>query len=191
MKIISADFIKSGTAPAHYPPDDLPEVAFAGRSNVGKSSLINCLVNRKGLAKTSNTPGRTQALNFFVINGKWYFTDLPGYGYAKVPQAIKRFWGPMAELYLKERTNLRLVLLILDIRREPNDGDLSLLDWLREYDIPCLPVITKADKFSRGQANIRQGEISRLLGMEAAYTVLFSAKTGEGRDLIWKRIQEI
>ena len=100
MKIQSARFLKSGTAPQHYPSPDFPEVAFAGRSNVGKSSLINVLVNRKGLAKTSNTPGRTQVLNFFVINEKWYFTDLPGYGYAKVPESVKRFWGPMVEEFL-------------------------------------------------------------------------------------------
>jgi GTP-binding protein len=190
MKILSAAFVKSGTAPKHYPPTDFPEVAFAGRSNVGKSSLINVLVNRKSLAKTSNTPGRTQALNFFVVNEKWYFTDLPGYGYAKVPEAVKRFWGPMVETYLKERRNLRLVLLILDIRRDPSSDDLSLRDWLTAYDISCLPVITKADKLSRGQATVRQHEICRLLGFEAAASVLFSAKTGEGRDMIWKAIRE-
>jgi GTP-binding protein len=189
MKITSATYVKSGTAPKHYPLPDLPEVAFAGRSNVGKSSLINVLVNRKGLAKTSNTPGRTQALNFIAINEKWYFTDLPGYGYAKVPQSVKQFWGPMVETYLEERKNLRLVILILDIRRDPNADDLSLLDWLSGYDVPCLPVITKADKLSRGQALIRQKEICRVLRLESAATILFSAKTGEGRDLIWKRIQ--
>lgn len=190
MKILSAQYVKSGTAPKHYPPPDLPEIAFAGRSNVGKSSLINTLVNRKGLAKTSNTPGRTQALNFFAINDRWYFTDLPGYGYAKVPEAIKRLWGPMAETYLQERKNLRLVLLILDIRRDPNADDRSLLEWLQAYQVPYLLVITKADKLSRGQAKNRQQDIARLMGVEPASTVLFSAKTGEGRDGIWGEIQK-
>jgi len=191
LKISSAEFVKSGTAPKHYPPADLSEVAFAGRSNVGKSSLINTLVNRKGLAKTSNTPGRTQALNFFVINEKWYFTDLPGYGYAKVPQAVKQFWGPMVETYLEERKNLRLVILILDIRRDPNDDDLSLMDWLKGSDIPCLPVITKADKLSRGQAKIRQQAIAKTLGISPDATVLFSGKTGEGREDVWGAIKEV
>ncbi len=190
MKIQSASFLKSGTAPKHYPPPDMPEVAFAGRSNVGKSSLINALVNRKGLAKTSNTPGRTQALNFFVINEKMYFTDLPGYGYAKVPESIKRFWGPMVETYLQERKNLAIVLLILDIRREPNDDDHSLLEWLQAYQIPCLLVITKADKLSRGQAKVRQSEICRLLSVEPTATILFSAKTGEGKEGIWTEISK-
>ena len=190
MKITSTRFVKSGTAPQHYPPPELPEIAFAGRSNVGKSSLINALVNRKGLAKTSNTPGRTQVLNFFVINEKWYFTDLPGYGYAKVPEAIKRLWGPMAETYLKERKNLQLVLLILDIRRDPNADDRSLLEWLQAYQVPYLLIMTKADKLSRGQAKNRQGEIGRLMGIEPSATILFSAKTGEGREAIWGEIQK-
>jgi GTP-binding protein len=190
MKILSARFVKSGTAPKHYPPPDLPEVAFAGRSNVGKSSLINALVNRKGLAKTSNTPGRTQALNFFVVNEGWSFTDLPGYGYAKVPESVKRFWGPMVETYLRERQNLRLVILVLDIRRDPNADDLSLLDWLTDYHVPCLPVITKSDKLSKSQAMARRKEICGILRLETAGAILFSARTGEGRDLIWQRIQD-
>jgi len=190
MKIQSAQFVKSGTAPQHYPSPDLPEVAFAGRSNVGKSSLINALVMRKGLAKTSNTPGRTQALNFFIINEKMYFTDLPGYGYAKVPESIRRFWGPMVETYLRERKNLRLVILLLDIRREPSADDLSLLDWLTGFQIPRLVVITKADKLSRGAAKGRQEEICRILRMEKEATILFSAETGEGKEGVWHKIKK-
>lgn len=119
MKILSAEFIKSATAPPHYPEGVFPEVAFVGRSNVGKSSLINVLVGQKNLAKTSNTPGRTQLINFFLINHHYVFVDLPGYGFARVPEAVRRNWGPMVETYLKERPNLRLVILIMDIRRDP------------------------------------------------------------------------
>ena len=118
MKITSAKFIKSATEPAHYPGDGLPEVAFAGKSNVGKSSLINSLVNRKGLAQTSSAPGRTRLINFFTVNDRYSFVDLPGYGYARVPTEMKKKWGPMVEAYLLNRRSLRLVIVIVDIRRE-------------------------------------------------------------------------
>ena len=190
MKILSAKFIKSGTAPKHYPPPDLPEIAFAGRSNVGKSSLINILANRKGLAKTSNTPGRTQSLNFFTINDKCYFTDLPGFGYAKVPEAIKRAWAPMVETYLTERRNLRLVLVVMDVRRDPVDDDRSFLGWLEARRIPYFLAMTKVDKMSRGQAKTRQDAICRLLGVDPGVSVLFSSKTSEGKDRIWSGIAE-
>ncbi len=130
MKILSAEFVLSAKEPAHYPPAVLPEIAFAGRSNVGKSSLINTLLNRKGLARTSNTPGRTQEINFFRVNDRFAFIDLPGYGYAKVPESIRKQWGPMVETYLRERDTLRLVVLILDVRRDPSEEDLQLIDWL-------------------------------------------------------------
>src|SRR4030043_236289 len=133
MKIPSADFIKSAVWPPQYPPATLPEIAFVGRSNVGKSSLINVLVGRKSLAKTSDTPGRTQLINFFTINEKISFVDLPGYGFAKVARSVKKNWGEMVEVYLSQRSNLALVVLILDIRRVPNEDDLSLRDWLESY----------------------------------------------------------
>ena len=128
MIVKSTEFIKSAAKPAHYPPADLPEIAFAGRSNVGKSSLINCLVNRKGLVRTSSTPGRTQLINFFDVNGEFVLVDLPGYGYAKVPLAVKKEWGPMMEAYLSSRDTLAGVVLILDIRREPSPEDRQMLD---------------------------------------------------------------
>ena len=130
MKVLSAEFVLSAKEPAHYPPAVLPEIAFAGRSNVGKSSLINTLLNRKRLARTSNTPGRTQEINFFRVNDRFAFIDLPGYGYAKVPESIRKQWGPMVETYLRERDTLRLVVLILDVRRDPSEEDLQLIDWL-------------------------------------------------------------
>ena len=192
MKVQSIEFIKSATRPSHYPEGTLPEIAFAGRSNVGKSSLINTLVQRKGLARTSNTPGRTQLINFFSLNGRFCMVDLPGYGFAKVPLAVKKKWGPMVEAYLKDRDALRLVVLILDVRREPSGDDLTLLQWLELYRIPVLCVLTKTDKFSRGQAMLRRRQIGACLGMEpddADLLLLFSAKTGEGRDTVWKAIE--
>ena len=129
MKIVSAEFIKSATRPGNYPPPELAEVAFAGRSNVGKSSLINVLVNRKNLVRTSSTPGRTQLLNFFCINGDSFsLVDLPGYGFAKVPLAVKEAWGPMMRTYLETRECLKAVVFILDIRRLPREEDIQLLD---------------------------------------------------------------
>lgn len=194
MKIQSAEFIKSATEPAHYPEDGLPDIAFVGRSNVGKSSLINALVRRKSLAKTSNTPGRTQLINFFLINQRYVFVDLPGYGFARVPEAVRRNWGPMVETYLKERSNLRLVVLILDIRRDPTSHDLDLLGWLDHYRIPVLPVLTKTDKLSKSQVQRRARQIEEMLtkGLNLrTRPILFSAKTGEGKDALWSIIETL
>lgn len=189
MKILSAEFILSATEPVHYPPALLPEIAFAGKSNVGKSSLINALVKKKGLARTSNTPGRTQEINFFSVNGRFGFIDLPGYGYAKVPEAIRRNWGPMIETYLRGRQTLRLVVLILDIRRAPSGEDHQLLEWLRHYGLPVLVVLTKADKVSRSERDAQRRLIAADLGLPAGEpALLFSARTGEGKDLLWREI---
>jgi GTP-binding protein len=191
MKIATVTFLKSATHPTHYPDHDLPEVAFAGRSNVGKSSLINALVNRKSLAKTSGTPGKTRLINFFLVNNRLSFVDLPGYGFAKVSQSVKKNWGPMIETYLRDRKNLRLVVVILDIRRDPSEDDLSLVRWLSHYDRPVLFVLTKADKLSKNQAIVRVRKIRAFLGDESgADMVLFSAKTGIGKDVIWQKLLE-
>ena len=189
MKVISADFIKSAFKREDYPPDALPEVAFAGKSNVGKSSLMNTLVNRKGLARTSSTPGRTQCLNFFFINQKLYFVDFPGYGFAKVPVEIKKQWKPMVETYLKSRKNLKLVVVILDCRREPSQDDSDLVEWLRFYEIPALVVLTKIDKISFGQRNQQKFLVKKMLKVEDDHIVFFSAVTGEGKDDLWKKIR--
>lgn len=190
MKITGAQFLKSAVWPPQYPPDTMPEVAFVGRSNVGKSSLINTLVGRKNLAKTSHTPGRTQLINFFTINEKISFVDLPGYGFAKVPQSMKKNWGNMIEAYLRERKNLALVVFILDIRREPTEHDLNLRDWLERYDIPCLYVLTKIDKLSNNQV-IAQGRVIEKSLQPAPQNklILFSAKTGKGKNDIWEFLE--
>lgn len=187
MKITSAEFIKSAVWPNQYPPATLPEIAFVGRSNVGKSSLINTLVGRKNLAKTSNTPGRTQLINFFAINEKISFVDLPGYGFAKVPHSVKKDWGDMIEAYLRERQSLCLVIFILDIRRDPSDDDLSLRDWLDQYGIPYLYILTKSDKLSNNQAIARKRAIEKVLQLSSEKKpILFSAKTQKGKIDIWE-----
>ena len=182
MKITSAQFIKSAVWPPQYPPAIMPELAFVGRSNVGKSSLMNTLVGRKNLAKTSNTPGRTQLINFFTVNETISFVDLPGYGFAKVPRSVKKDWGDMMEAYLRERQSLCLVIFILDIRRDPNADDLSLRDWLDHYRIPYLYILTKSDKLSNNQAIARKRAIEKMLRISSEKkTILFSAKTQKGK----------
>lgn len=190
MKITSAEFVKSAVWPTQYPPGTMPEIAFVGRSNVGKSSLMNALVGRKKLAKTSNTPGRTQLINFFNINDSISFVDLPGYGFAKVAQSVKKDWGDMIETYLRERQNLAMVVSILDIRRDPNSDDLSLLEWLADFRIPYVVVLTKTDKLSNNQAIGRKRLIEKALGAAVRQqTVLFSAKTQRGKEELWQILE--
>ncbi|MCJ7495144.1 MAG: ribosome biogenesis GTP-binding protein YihA/YsxC [Deltaproteobacteria bacterium] len=189
MKVTSAEFIKSATKPSEYPQGNFPEVAFAGKSNVGKSSLINVLVNRKNLARTSSSPGRTQLINFFRVNGKISLVDLPGYGYSKVPLEVRKTWKPMVESYLQTRQEIRLVVLILDARRGVAPDDLALLDWLDYHGIPCTIVLTKADKLSQIE-RARQKKILAEISLLSEKTLLFfSAVTGEGKDELWKLIQ--
>jgi GTP-binding protein len=190
MKIVSAEFVKSATLPSQYPEGKLPEVAFAGRSNVGKSSLINTIARKKNLARTSSTPGCTRLINFFTVNNEISLVDLPGYGYAKAPIASRREWGPMIETYLKERESLESVVVILDVRRHPSEQDLTLIDWLRHYEIVPTVVLTKIDKISRSQAKVRQRKIKELLTLTAD-PILFSARTGEGKDVIWGAIKDL
>lgn len=185
MRICSAEFITSAVKPAQYPPADLPEVAFVGRSNVGKSSMINCLVQRKNLVKTSQQPGKTQLVNFFVVNGTLRFVDLPGFGYAKVPQAVQKEWGPMIETYIENRPNLCGLFLLLDIRRDVREEEGRLLQWLENRGLPVRLVLTKTDKFSRSAALGRQKELMAQTGLDADRLILFSAKTRQGRQEIW------
>ena len=190
MKILSANFVKSAVEPSHYPAGALPEIAFAGKSNVGKSSMINVLSQRRGLAKTSNSPGRTQLINFFNINDQISFVDLPGYGYAKVPEAVRKNWGPMVETYLKERRELCLVIFILDIRRDPDINDIKMFRWFDYYRIPYLLALTKIDKISKNQTINRRRVILDSFTRPALTTVLFSAKTGAGREELWGEVKK-
>ncbi len=189
MKITSAEFVKSATKPSEYPPGNLPEIAIAGKSNVGKSSLINTLVNRKNLAKTSSQPGRTQTINFFRVNEKISVVDLPGYGYAKVPIRVREAWKPMVESYLNARERIRLVILILDARRGASEQDLDLLDWLGYHDIPSLIVLTKADKLSAAERSRQKKSLADMHILKGKPFCFFSALTGEGKEELWKEIQ--
>jgi len=191
MQVKSAEFIKSATRPDQYPPEGPPEIAFAGRSNVGKSTLINTLLNRKHLVKTSGTPGRTQLLNFFDINGTTVFVDLPGYGYAKVPARIKSQWGPMIEKFLSTRQTLKGIVLILDIRRQPKDEETDLINWLLEHAIPVVLVLTKADKLAKSRRINQMKAIAGNLGISADDLICFSAKTRQGVDDVWAAIDHL
>ncbi len=191
MEIKSAEFITSAVKPSQYPLPEFPEIAFAGRSNVGKSSLINVLVNRRRLVKTSRTPGRTQLINFFLINNILSFVDLPGYGYAKVPAAVKKKWGPMIETYLSSRKSLKGVILIMDIRRSPGEEELNFIDWLASEDLACLMVLTKADKLSKTRQDKQHVMIAKAVGRKKEDLFLFSAKTKKGKQHIWQALENI
>jgi len=189
--IKSAEFVTSAVKPSQYPPAVLPEIAFAGRSNVGKSSLINTLVNRKRLVKTSSTPGRTQLINFFNINEEFSFVDIPGYGYAKVPPSVKKTWGPMIETYITTRKTIKGVVLIMDIRRIPRLEEMNMLDWLNHYDIPSVPVLTKSDKLSKTRQQKQLREIANTLSADKDNLILFSAKSRQGKDEVWVAVKKL
>ncbi len=189
MKIKSAEFVKSAAKPSQYPPPFLPEVAFAGRSNVGKSSLINTILNRKRLVKTSSTPGRTQLINFFDINKEFSFVDLPGYGYAKVPAKVKKTWGPMIETFLTERETLKCVVLIMDIRRIPGKEEKSLIEWLAYHNIEKILVLTKADKLKKSKLALHHEQAAKTLFADKSDLIRFSAKSRAGREEVWGAIE--
>jgi len=191
MKITSAEFVTSAATPSQYPPEGLPEIAFAGRSNVGKSSLINVLVNRKRLVKTSSTPGRTQLVNFFDINDYITFVDLPGYGWARVPDSVRKNWGPMIETYLSGRSTLKGVVVILDIRRTPRKEEHDLIAWLEHYSIASRLVLTKVDKRSKSKMARQRAVVARELALDASDLILFSAKSRQGREDVWKAIEQL
>jgi GTP-binding protein len=189
MDVTQAVFIKSAVKAKDYPISELPEIAFAGRSNVGKSSLVNVLVNRKNLVRTSSTPGRTQLINFFDVNGRLVLVDLPGYGYAKAPPDVRKQWKPMIETYLSKRENLRGVVLILDIRRIPSDGDLEMLGWLEASSIPAVIVLTKWDKLTKNERNKQLTLIAASIKRDKSTLFPFSALSKDGRDEIWQEIE--
>lgn len=184
-----AEFIKSGTKPAHYPEAEFPEIAVLGRSNVGKSSLLNSLFSRKNLVKVSRTPGHTQLINFFLVDQQLSVVDLPGYGFAKVPLRIKKQWRPMIERYLEGRENLLACMLLFDIRRIPSDDDLDMWEWLQHYDMDAIPVLTKGDKLSGQKRKVQAMKIANVLDVPLEALVITSAKTHAGRDRLRNTIQ--
>jgi GTP-binding protein len=188
MKITSAEFLKSSFQAADWPHGALAEIAFMGRSNVGKSSLINSLLGVRGLARTSSTPGRTQSLNFFLINERFRFVDLPGFGYARVPKAIKSGWGEMVTSYLAKREQLVLSIHIVDSRHEPTTLDLQLHEWLAQSEQPRLIVATKSDKLSNNELKESLKRVSRVFSKDRV--VAFSAKTGRGGNEVWRAIED-
>lgn len=189
-RIVSARFDLSAAWPEHYPPADLPEVAFIGRSNVGKSSMINKLVNRRRLVKTSGKPGCTRLINFFTVNEALRLVDLPGYGYAAVSEAERRRWKQMIETYLEKRETLRGVVLIVDIRRDPDEKDLQMNHWLADRKVPVILALTKADKLSANRRARQLGKLCRAFGRAPDELAVFSAKTGLGLMQIWAGIDE-
>ena len=190
--IRNVEFI-GGMAERHgwRPESSLPEVAFAGRSNVGKSSLLNTLVRRKSFARVSRTPGRTREINFFRINNEFVLVDLPGYGYARISKERKAEWRPMIESYLRRTTQLRGIVLLLDIRRDPSDDDRAMLDFLAETEVPTIVALTKLDKLSKIAGRAQAAGIARSLHLEPEQVIPFSAQTGEGRVELLEAIVEL
>jgi GTP-binding protein len=186
VKITSARFVKSATKTDEFPRDRRPEIAFCGRSNIGKSSLLNALTNSRGLARTSASPGRTQTINFFQINERLYFVDLPGYGYAKVSKTVRETWGPMIESYLRQRDQLKLILMLVDSRMPPTESDIVMKSWLDHHRIPNAVVLTKTAKISRNQLNqaLRTGAKT----LNTKEIIAFSAVTGDGKERLLSRI---
>ncbi|MEI7025216.1 ribosome biogenesis GTP-binding protein YihA/YsxC [Paenibacillus sp. y28] len=189
MKVDQAEFVISAVGPSQYPEDALPEIALAGRSNVGKSSLINRMIQRKALARTSSKPGKTQTLNFYRINSSLYFTDLPGYGYANVSKAQREKWGKFIEEYLMTREHLKLVLLLVDLRHPPSKDDQMMYDWLCHFDLPICVVATKADKLPKNSWPKQLKQVKQTLLVRADHpVVLFSSELGLGKDELWGQI---
>lgn len=203
MKVNKAEIVISAVSEAQYPEDALPEIVLLGRSNVGKSSFINTLINRKGLARTSSQPGKTQTMNFYHIEGTikgegedpfssaFRFVDMPGYGYAKVSRDERQKWGRMIETYLQQRENMALVMLLVDSRHEPTEDDVLMYDWLVYYDMEPVVVATKADKISKVRQKKAEENIMRTLGLQQKRDLfLFSAASKTGKDLAWEHIEK-
>ena len=192
LVIRNVEFI-GGMAEKHgWRPDSaLPEIAFAGRSNVGKSSLLNTLVRRKAFARVSRTPGRTREINFFRVNNGFVLVDLPGYGYARISKEKKAEWRPLIESYLRRTTQLRGIVLLLDIRRDPSEDDRDMLDFLAETEVPTIVALTKTDKLSKSAARERVAEIARVLALDSEQVIPFSSSSGEGRTELLEAITDL
>lgn len=187
--MLSTQFIKSATQRSQYPKSHLPSVAFVGRSNVGKSSLINCLVGKKNLARTSSTPGRTQVINFFNIDDRWILVDLPGYGFAKVPVSVREKWAGMIEEFLQGSENLKLTVAIVDARHKPSPLDIQMIEWLEHFQVPYQVVATKVDKLSGNQRQKSLKLVRETLKTDDV--IPFSALSGQGKKEIWKILEEL
>ncbi|MCK4271606.1 YihA family ribosome biogenesis GTP-binding protein [bacterium] len=190
LKVTSSEYITSVVSLDKLPQAGFPEIAFAGRSNVGKSSLINSLLGRRRLAKTSSTPGKTRMLNFFLVNKNLFFVDLPGYGYAKVAKDLRDRWNNLVEPYLRQREILLGVIHLVDCRRKPTQSDQQLDEWLDFYQVPTLVVLTKADKLSKLKARAALDVARKTLRRDKNQYVLFSAKTNQGKTEIWRWITD-
>lgn len=190
MKVTQAEIVISAVQQSQYPEDKLPEIVLLGRSNVGKSSFINTLIQRKGLARTSSQPGKTQTMNFYKINDAFYFVDMPGYGYAKVSKKEREKWGVMVEEYLQKRENMVLVLLLVDSRHEPTEDDRLMYDWLTYYGLDPVIIATKADKISKvRQKKAVDNIFNTLRPRKRSDVILFSAATKMGKDEAWEVIE--
>ncbi|MDQ0161166.1 ribosome biogenesis GTP-binding protein YihA/YsxC [Aeribacillus alveayuensis] len=186
MNIKKAEIVISAVKPQQYPKGNLPEIALAGRSNVGKSSFINKMIHRKNLARTSSKPGKTQTLNFYLINEKFYFVDVPGYGYAKVSKKEREAWGKMIETYLTTRKQLKAVVLLVDVRHPPTKDDIMMYEFLKYYKMPTIVVATKADKIPKGKWSKHVKIIKEALHLHPNDEfILFSAETGYGKEEAW------
>lgn len=188
MKIVSAEFVKSAFDRRDWVMDGRPEISFLGRSNVGKSSLLNSLLQRKALARTSNTPGRTQSINYFLVNESFYFVDLPGYGYAKVSKSMRADWGKMAEDYLGNREELVLSIQLVDSRHNPTALDIQLNEWLNFHQKEHVVVATKSDKLSNNELPKQLKTIGKQFPESKILT--YSSSTGKGREQLWQEIAE-
>lgn len=192
MKVQNVELTISAVSPAQYPNEGFPEIALSGRSNVGKSSLINTLINRKGLARTSSQPGKTQTLNFYNIESELYFVDVPGYGYAKVSKKDREKWGQMIERYFSDRPVLRGVISLVDGRHEPTELDCQMIDFLHYYDLPILVCATKMDKIPRGKWNRTESQIRKKLALNPQdEIVLFSSVTKAGKEEVWNWVEKM
>ncbi|MCM3215174.1 ribosome biogenesis GTP-binding protein YihA/YsxC [Niallia taxi] len=190
MKVNSAEIVISAVKPHQYPDTDIPEFALAGRSNVGKSSFINKMLGRKALARISSKPGKTQTLNFYLINEILHFVDVPGYGYAKVSKKEREAWGRMIETYFTSREQLKAVVLITDLRHAPTKDDVMMYEFLKHYGIPAIIIATKADKISKSQWQKHLKVTRETLDLSKDdHLILFSSETGEGKDKVWSLLQ--
>ncbi len=190
MLIKQAEFFTTVVAKNQYPTEGIKEIAFVGRSNVGKSSLINLLTNNKKLAKTSGNPGKTRTINYFLINNSFYFVDLPGYGYAKVPKDLQESWGRMMEQYLIDREELKVIIVLVDIRHKPSKGDENMMEFIKHYDIPFIVAATKADKISRGQRAKYIKVIKESLGLDYSSIVPCSTLDRTGIEELLSKMDE-